>query len=100
MFDELTWDAILQAWPWFAAAALVFVVAVGLFIAVKPKHKRQPDTTADAADKMEWTLTRRIDLADPESVGTFVVEVEEISDFHEPNWRRTPRSSLAKGNAT
>ena len=96
MFDELTWDAILQAWPWFAAAALVFVVAVGLFIAVKPKHKRQPDTTADAADKMEWTLTRRIDLADPESVGTFVVEVEETRistsptgvEHREVRWRR------------
>jgi hypothetical protein len=85
-----------QAWPWFAAAAAVFVVAVGLFIAVKPKHKRQPETTADAADKMEWTLTRRIDLADPESVGTFVVEVEETRistsptgvEHREVRWRR------------
>jgi hypothetical protein len=77
MFDDLTWDAILQAWPWFAAAATVFVVAVGLSIALKPKPKRQPETAADAADKMEWTLTRRIDLADPQSVGAFVLEVEE-----------------------
>ena len=96
MFDELTWDAILQAWPWFAAAAAVFVVAVGLFIAVKPKHKRQPETTADAADKMEWTLTRRIDLTDPQSVGAFVVEVEEIRistsptgvEHREVRWRK------------
>ena len=99
MFDDLTWDAILQAWPWFAAAAIVFVVAVGLFIALKPKPKRQPET-GSAADEMEWTLTRRIDLADPQSVGAFVVEVEEISDFHELNWSGTPRNSLAKGDAT
>jgi hypothetical protein len=77
MFDDLTWNALLQAWPWFAAAATVFVVAVGLFIALKPKLKRQPETAADAADNMEWTLTRRIDLADPQSVGAFVLEVEE-----------------------
>ena len=25
MFDNLTWDAILQAWPWFGAAAVVFI---------------------------------------------------------------------------
>jgi hypothetical protein len=74
--------------------ALVFVVAVGLFIAVKPKHKRQPETTADAADRMEWTLTRRIDLADPESVGTFVVEVEETRISTSPT-----ASNTAKGNA-
>ena len=100
MFDDLTWDAILQAWPWFGAAAIVFVVAVGLFIALKPKPKRQLEAAADAADNMEWTLTRRIDLADPQLVGAFVLEVEKISNFHEPNWRRTPRNSLAKGNAT
>ena len=69
MFDDLTWAAILQAWPWFAAAALVFAVAVGLFIALKPKPKRQPETAAHAADELEWTLTRRIDFADPQSVG-------------------------------
>ena len=82
MFDDVTWDAILQAWPWFAAAATVFVVAVGLFIALKPKPKRQLETAADAADNMEWTLTRRIDLADPQSVGALVLEVEEARDFH------------------
>ena len=95
MFDDLTWDAILQASPWFAAAAIVFVVAVGLLIALKPKPKRQPET-GSAADEMEWTLTRRIDLADPQSVGAFVVEVEEsrIStsptgvEHREIRWRR------------
>ena len=40
MFDDLTWMQLLQAWPRFGAAVLVFVVAVGLFIALKPKPKR------------------------------------------------------------
>jgi hypothetical protein len=96
MFDDLTWDAILQAWPWFAAAATVFVVAAGLFVALKPKPQRQPEKAADAADNMEWTLTRRIDLADPELVGAFVLQVEEsrIStsptgvEHREIRWRR------------
>ena len=90
MFDDLTWDAILQAWPWFGAAAAVFVVAVGSFIALKPKPKRQPETAADAADNMEWTLTRRIDLADPQSIGRLCSK-----------WRSVefPRAQLASSTA-
>jgi hypothetical protein len=96
MFDDLTWDTILPAWPWFGAAAVVFVVAVGLFIALKPKPKRQPETAADAAAKMGWTLTGRIDLADPQSVGALVLEVEETRismspsgvEHREIRWRR------------
>jgi hypothetical protein len=96
MLNDLTWDALLHAWPWFVAAAGVCVVAVGLFIALKPESKRQLETTTDAADKTEWTLTRRIDLADPELGGSFVLEVEEsrisISptgvEHREIRWRR------------
>jgi hypothetical protein len=28
----MTWDAILEQWPWFSAAAGVLVVVVGLLI--------------------------------------------------------------------
>jgi hypothetical protein len=94
MFDDLTWDAILQAWPWFGAAAVVFIVAVGSFIALKPKTKRQ--TAGDAAERMGWTLTGRIDLADPQSVGALVLELEETRISESPSgvehreirWRR------------
>src|ERR1700751_171323 len=97
MFDDLTWDAMLQAWPWFGAAAVVFIVAVGSFIALKPKPKRQPETPAD---KMGWTLTGRIDLADPQSVGALVLEVEETRISVSPSgmepreirWRRATLS--------
>ena len=96
MFDDLTWEAILQAWPWFGAAAVVFVGAVGLFIALRPKPKRQTEAAADAADRMGWTLTGRIDLADPRSVGALVLEVEETRisvspsgvEHREIRWRR------------
>ena len=97
MFDDLTWMQLLQAWPGFGAAVLVFVVAVGLFIALKPKPKRHPETAADGTDKMGWMLTGLIDLADPQSVGALVLEVEEtwISvspsgvEHREIRWRRT-----------
>ena len=85
---------LLQAWPWFAAAATVFIVAVGSFIALKPKPERQ--AAGDAAEKMGWTLTGRIDLADPQSVGALVLEVEETRISESPSgvehreirWRR------------
>ena len=96
MFDDLTWDAILQAWPWFGAAAAVFVVAVGLFIVLKPRSKRQAEKAAEGADKIGWMLTGRIDLADPQSVGALVLEVEEARismspsgvEHREIRWRR------------
>jgi hypothetical protein len=75
-------------------AALIFIVAVGSFIALKPKPKRQ--TAGDATAKMGWTLTGRIDLADPQSVGALVLEVEETRTSESPSgvehreirWRR------------
>ena len=96
MFDDLTWDAILQAWPWFGAAAAVFVFAVGLFIALRPKPKRQAEKAAEGADKKDWTLTGRIDFANSQSVGALVLEVEETRisispsgvEHGEIRWRR------------
>ena len=99
MFDDLTWDAILQAWPWFGAAAVVFIVAVGLFIALKPKPKRQAETAAEAAEKMGWTLTGRIDFADPQSVGALVLEVEETRISRSPSGVEHAKF-VAKRNAT
>ena len=108
MFDDLMWDALLQAWPWFGAAAVVFVGAVGLFIALKPKPERQPDIAADTADKIGWTLTRRIDFADPQSVGALVLEVEEARSSMSPSgvehreirWRRAtlPEAKMVLGS--
>ncbi len=38
----MTWDAILEQWPWFGAAAGVLIVVVGLLVLLKPKSKRRP----------------------------------------------------------
>jgi hypothetical protein len=85
----------LQAWPWFAAAATVFVVSAGLFVALKPKPQPQPEKAADVADNMEWMLTGRIGFANSHS-GDFVLEVEETRSITTPSgvehrnirWRR------------
>jgi hypothetical protein len=76
ILDGLTWDAILEQWP-FAAAALVFVIAVVLFIVVKPRSKQKPEVTDAGADKRGWVLTERIDFADSHVIGKLVLEVEE-----------------------
>ena len=85
MGDGMTWDAILQQWPWFAAAAGLFVVFVVVFALYKPKSKRQPETTYVAADKRGWTLTSRIDFADPRSLEELVLQVEETRIVNSPS---------------
>jgi hypothetical protein len=77
MLDVPTLNAILQQWPWFAGAAVVFVVAVGLRIALKPSAKRQPQTAGIGPNNTEWILTERIDFADNRAVGELVLQVEE-----------------------
>ena len=77
-------------------AAVVFVVALGLFMVLKPRSKRQAEKAADGADKMGWMLTGRIDLADTQSAGALVLEVEETRisispsgvEHREIRWRR------------
>ena len=41
MDDSVTWNAILQQWPWFGAATAVLVVVIALLVLFRPKSKRQ-----------------------------------------------------------
>ena len=41
MGDGLTWNAMLQEWPWFTGAVAVLVIVIALLILLKPKSKRQ-----------------------------------------------------------
>jgi hypothetical protein len=84
MGDSLTWNAILQQWPWFVAAGGVLVVVIVLLILAKPKSKRQTPITSGAADNREWGLTGRIDFADPHSAGEHVLQVEETRIVKSP----------------
>jgi hypothetical protein len=95
MFDDLTWSAILEQWPWFGGAAAVLVIAVGMLIAVKPKSNA-PKTTYTVADGKDWRLTGWIDFADSQPATGLVLEVEETqtsispsgAEHHEIRWRR------------
>jgi hypothetical protein len=53
------------------------VVAVGLFIAIKPTSKGQSEITDAAVDEMGWVLTGRIDFSDCNANGRLMLEVEE-----------------------
>jgi hypothetical protein len=94
MFDDLTWSAILEQWPWFGGAAAVLVIAVGMLIAVKPKSNA-PKTTYTVADGKDWRLTGWIDFADSQPATGLVLEVEETqtsisptgAEHHEIRWR-------------
>ena len=92
----MTWDAIIDQWPWFAAAAGVLIVVVALLVLLRPKSKRQLSATGSAADNKGWVLTGRIDFVDPHSVGELVLQVEETQTVNSPGgvehreirWRR------------
>jgi hypothetical protein len=92
----ITWEAVFEQWPWFAAAAGVLVVVIGLLILLKPKPKREAKTTSNAPDSKEWVLTGRIDFVDPRSAGELVLQVEETRIVNSPSgvehreirWRR------------
>ena len=77
MFESLTWNALLQEWPWFAAAGAVLVAAIGFLIATRPRSQRLVDSNA-AVDRMGWAATGRIDFTDFNQLGKFVLQAEEM----------------------
>jgi len=93
---SMNWEAIFEQWPWFAAAAGVLIVVIGLLILLRPKSKRKANTTGSNADSKEWVLTGRIDFVDPHSAGELVLQVEETRIVNRPSgvehreirWRR------------
>ena len=96
MDDSVTWNAILQQWPWFAAATAVLVVVIALLVLFRPKSKRQTAITNSAGDNNGWTLTGRIDFVDLHLFGEHVLQVEETRivkssgdvEHREIRWRR------------
>ena len=92
----MTWEAIFEQWPWFAAASAVLVIVVGVLFLIRPKSKRQLNTTGGAAHNKEWVLTGRMDFVDPHSIGELVLQVEESRIVESPGrmehrdiqWRR------------
>ena len=84
MDDSVTWNAILEQWPWFAAAAGVLAVVIGLLVLLRPRSKRHLVTSNSVADNQGWILTGRIDFVDPHSVGELVLQVEETQTVNSP----------------
>ena len=80
----MTWDAIFEQWPWFAAAAGVLVVVIGLLVLLRPRSKRQLVTSNSVADNKGWILTGRIDFVDPHSNGDLLLQVEETQTVNSP----------------
>jgi hypothetical protein len=60
----MTWEAIFEQWPWFAAAAAVLVIVVGLLFLLKPKSMRHLNAAGSTVHNKGWVLTGRIDFVD------------------------------------
>jgi hypothetical protein len=93
----MQWGTIPDQWIWICAAGL-FVVFVGAFAGYriyKPKPNKRTKSNA-AAQNGGWTATGRIDFVDPQSIGDFILQVEETRildsmggvEHREIRWRR------------
>ena len=90
------WDTISDQWIWIIAAGIfvVFVAALAAYSLNKPKQHDK--TKSNAAAQNGWTPTGRIDFVDPQSIGDFVLQVEETRivdsvggvEHREIRWRK------------
>jgi hypothetical protein len=76
----MQWDTISDQWLWITAAG-VFVVFVGAFALYRFKKPKAHEATKpyDAIQNQQdgWILTGRVDFFDPQSIGKFILYVEE-----------------------
>ena len=76
----MQWDTISDQWLWITAA-VVFVVFVGAFALYSFKKPKAQEATKpyDAIQNQQdaWIPTGRVDFFDPQSIGKFILYVEE-----------------------
>jgi hypothetical protein len=64
---------ITDQWPWFIAAAVFFLFVVSIAYSF---YQQSPDDEIQIQDD-GWTPTGRIDFAGDQSIGGFILQVEE-----------------------
>ena len=93
----MQWDTITDQWLWIGAAAVIVIFVAALAIRrLKPNPHVKEKTKSNAAAQNGWTATGRIDFADPQSKGDFVLQVEETRivdtmggvEHREIRWRK------------
>ena len=93
----MQWDAISDQWFWIGVAAVIVIFVAALAIRrLKPKPHVKEKTKSNAAAQNGWAPTGRIDFADPQSTGDFILQVEETRivdtlggvEHREIRWRK------------
>jgi hypothetical protein len=92
----MQWDAISDQWLWSGAAAVLVVFLAALAAYSLKKLKPNDRTKSNTAAQNGWTATGRIDFADPQSTGEFILQVEETRivdtmggvEHREIRWRK------------
>ena len=92
----MQWDTISDQWIWIIAAEIfvVFVAALAAYSLNKPKQHNK--TKSNDAAQNGWMPTGRIAFVDPQSIGNFVLQVEETRivdslggvEHREIRWRK------------
>jgi hypothetical protein len=92
----MQWDTISDQWLWIGAAAVLVIFVVALAARSLRKPKQHDKTKFNSADQNGWLPTGRIDFVDPQSIGDFILQVEETRivdsvsgvERREIRWRR------------
>ena len=92
----MQWDTISDLWLWIGGAAVLVIFVVALAVRSFKKPKPQDKTKFNSADQNGWLATGRIDFVGPQSIGDFILQVEETRivdsvsgvEHREIRWRR------------
>ena len=75
----MQWDTISDQWLWFSAAAVFLVLfgALAAYYFYKPKAYDATKPYNAIQNQEGWIPTGRVDFFDPQSIGNFILQVEE-----------------------
>ena len=92
----MQWETIPDQWIWLSAAAVFVIIVAALAAHSFRKPKPGERAKSNAATQNGWMATGRIDFIDPQSIGDFILQVEETSivdsvggvEHREIRWRK------------
>jgi hypothetical protein len=92
----MRWDTISDQWLWIGAAVVFVILVAAIAARCLRKPKKHDKAKSEVAAQNGWTATGRVDFADPQSKGDFILQVEETRivdtmggvEHREIRWRK------------
>jgi hypothetical protein len=92
----MQWDTISDQWLWIGAAVVFVILVAAIAARCLRKPKKHDKAKSEVAAQNGWTATGRVDFADLQSKGDFILQVEETRivdtvggvEHREIRWRK------------